>query len=335
MRIIVIGCGWYGCHLAKNLMDMKLDFKMMDISNSIFSGSSSRNQNRLHQGFHYPRSIITRKECLEGYNNFVKIYDYILSDVKNNIYAVSKESRLSFEEYKNIYESENYSFELIELKNVENVYKYGILVNEKRIDNKKAKCFFESILSNHLIDYKQNIIDDYDLIFDCTYGQMIKIENTYYELCLSLVYKTKNDINIIVMDGQFFSIYPYDDKDNVVITHVKYTPVIKSTNIENIKNYQFNIDSIKQKIEEDIIKYLPNFKNDFTYVSFFTSIKTKFINENDDRHLHIITNDKIHSFIGGKITGIFEMEKYVNKLLQTQHVHSLLDERIDFLTNVV
>ena len=85
MNIAIIGAGWVGCHLANNLKNIH-DIKLIDRS-EIFAGASFYNQNRLHMGFHYPRSFSTRKLCYDTFNKFSKEYSNIVSNIKNNIYA--------------------------------------------------------------------------------------------------------------------------------------------------------------------------------------------------------------------------------------------------------
>ncbi len=68
-------------------------------------------------------------------------------------------------------------------------------------------------------------------------------------------------------------------------------------------------------MENKISTDYTDFTNNFKYVDYFISYKNKFDYINDDRSLYIQDDDNIIIFIGGKITGIFEMEKYIrNKL---------------------
>ena len=121
------------------------------------------------------------------------------------------------------------------------------------------------------------------------------------------------------MDGKFFSIYPYDINNNIyTVTHVKYTPFLIDKDINNIyiqiNNIDINIiNNIKNLIEKDIFDIISNFHDIFEYHDYLTSIKTKLNDQiSDNRSLKvIINNNKIMSFIGGKITGIFDINKYL------------------------
>ena len=73
MKIAIIGAGWFGCHIAYELMNDGHEIKIYEKENDIFLGASGFNQNRLHLGFHYPRSFITREQSKKGFKYFKKI----------------------------------------------------------------------------------------------------------------------------------------------------------------------------------------------------------------------------------------------------------------------
>ena len=65
------------------------------------------NQNRLHLGFHYPRSYKTRLLCKNGYDKFIKQYSELTDIIDKNYYCIADESILDYETYKHIFEYEN------------------------------------------------------------------------------------------------------------------------------------------------------------------------------------------------------------------------------------
>ena len=82
--VLIIGAGIYGSHAAMTLKKLGIIFKIADKNNDFFKESSSKNQNRLHLGFHYPRSYDTRQECINGYTKFVNTYPFAAKNVPNN-----------------------------------------------------------------------------------------------------------------------------------------------------------------------------------------------------------------------------------------------------------
>ena len=336
-KIFIIGTGWYGCHIATYLINKGYDITIGDKSDNFFSGSSSKNQNRLHLGFHYPRSLDTIKECIVGFNKFSTIYSDFLEPINNNLYFIHKDSLVSLEEYKSIFITNN---RLINLKDinfiVKNVDEYCINVNEKFINNIKAAKYFDYKLRKYFvrldsirINYdkidKCIYLNDskYDYIINCTNNQFLPFDSNgslFYELYCSLIYKINfiDITGITIMDGNFFSIYPYDlEKKLYTVTHVKHGVIKNTQNFDDLLNYKdIDVNSVKELIERDVFEVLPDIKNIWEYQTFFISYKTKYINKDDDRSLRYFISDKYASFSGGKITGIFQMESIIDSLIQ-------------------
>ena len=70
MDIAIIGGGFYGCYLAKHLSKNNKVF-LYEKNSKLIQESGRNNQYRLHLGFHYPRSLKTIEQTIEGYNYFI------------------------------------------------------------------------------------------------------------------------------------------------------------------------------------------------------------------------------------------------------------------------
>ncbi|MDD5407047.1 MAG: FAD-dependent oxidoreductase [Sulfurovaceae bacterium] len=321
--IAIIGSGWYGAHIGVKMLEKGCSVLIYEKNNEIFNGASSFNQNRLHLGFHYPRSSDTRKLCREGYDKFIKEYGFCVHDIKNNIYLIAKESLVDYKTYLGIYNYEEINYRQCESLNEFNNIQGGICVDEKFIDPLVAKHYFSKKLAN-VIRLGKNISNVYELslgfdyVYDCTYNALGLMSdfnnyNVIYELTLSLLYKSNiTDTAYTIMDGEFGSVYPYDiHNDLFSLTSVKYTPLIKTQNYNDINNYvvdENHIYHLRDLMEADIIKYIPSFTRDFKYHSFFVSYKCKINNPSDSRELVTKQTINIHTVVCGKITGIFELD---------------------------
>lgn len=301
--VCIIGAGWYGCHIGTTFKNNGYNVSIFDKS-GIFHGASNNNQNRLHLGFHYPRSFETRKLCYDTHSKFMIDYGFCVENVKNNLYVIPRESNIDATTYKNIYRYDDIPFN--------DVCDSVIRVDEKFINNNLAKSHFEKTLSNNLyiknIDICSDELTAFDYVFDLTNNENNLIKDVEYELTLSLVYKT-TDTNTAYtfMDGDFFSIYPYDmEKSLVTLTSVKFTPLIRTSDISRINNYTLeNLDDIIEKFESQVVKYLKNFKLEYTYHSYFLSKKCK-LNSNSDTRIPVIYQFKnLTSIFCGKISGIY------------------------------
>jgi hypothetical protein len=335
---LIIGTGIYGCHAAMILKRLNIDFRIADITNDFFTGSSSKNQNRLHQGFHYSRSFSTRHECMNGFLKFKETYPMAVYDFPNNYYFIDKNSLIDYKTYKHIYTYEKIPFEEHHVPSIPFEYDHSkfdgpaLLITESYVDFKALTEHFKQELSSSLIpDYDPELLQldpiikyknqEYSHLIDCTYYQLdipqSPPQDLIYELCISLLYKCKSPqlFAMTVMDGPFWSLYPYDPTNSIyTLTDVTYTPMIKTKYIKQIRNFQESLTdkkiiNSKNIFETRIIKYIPKFKDIFEYHGFYTSLKTKPNTGSDDRSL-LFTSPRpdIWRFCGGKLTGIFAME---------------------------
>jgi hypothetical protein len=334
-NIVIIGSGWYGLYSALLLQD-KYNVIILEKNSEIFENSSNYNQNRLHLGYHYPRSYKTRKICLDGYYKFVNKFRDVIDFIDNNYYCISKESIIDFETYKQIFNSSKYKHTFIKNNFIKNIDGNIINTQEKIINSNKAKKYFIEnikceIKFNYFVkDIKQHndkvIINndiECDLLIDCTYNQLgLSINKYIYENTISFIYERINFKDeydsITVMDGDFFSLFPRDiDKKFYSLTHVKFTPFQKENEYlklkNNIENYE--ILNINNKIVEDVLKYLPNFNKEYKLITHFISYKCKLISNNDTRECVIEKDNNVISVNCGKIIGIFELEEYFKNIL--------------------
>lgn len=335
-NIAVIGSGWYGCYITEYLVNKypELNITIIDKNESIFTESSYNNQNRLHLGFHYPRCKITLTKCKYYYNKFIEKYKDLTETIENNIYGIENNSKISFEKYIYIFNKNDYT--LIEnnslLKNID-----GKLINtkEKYINFEKSKKYFMDKFNNKVkykLNYNVNKIDQteynviinnelyFDKVFNCTYNQInSKIENVIFEKCISLIYKNINNIffdSLTIMDGDYFSIYKYKD-DLYTLTDVINTPLIKDSDFDNVRKFELkNINNIINNFEKNVNKIYENFKQDFVYQDYFISYKCKNITNNDSRDINININSNLFNVWCGKISFIFELDKYIDDFIE-------------------
>jgi hypothetical protein len=296
--------------------------------------SSYKNQNRLHLGFHYPRCKITRNKCKKYFGIFKNKYLKITDTIYNNIYAIANKSNINYNDFIELFDKEDY----IICKNdiLINVNENIIKTNEKYINYKKAKEYFKNKFNNRItfqcnynvkkIENINNIVKindeyEYDKVFNCTYNQINDGINSdiYYEKCLTLLYKKINKTNfdcITIMDGDYFSIYKYNNNDIYTLTHVSLTPLIKDKNYENVeKCNDFDIHKKIELFENEVLKYYPLFKESFIYYDYYISFKCKNISNDDSRNINIYINDNLFNTWCGKISFIFELDTYINKFI--------------------
>lgn len=331
LHICIVGTGWYGCHAAMYLRNKGITVSLYDKSNAFFTGASCKNQNRLHLGYHYPRSKVTIEECQEGYTQFIEMYPHAVVSFDKNYYLFHKDSKVNYDMYVNIFGDLKHDKVTISTLGIQtnNLDERMFRVEERLIDNVAAKEYFELHLQDCFvrtdtidIQYKENGVFvngiHYDYLLNCTNNQWQPIPFPYkamYENVCTLVYHISFDTPtaLTVMDGLFFSIYPYDIEQKLyTVTHVNYSVINRTDTCHDI---EYNIDDIRTNIESAIQDVFPTLLDKMTYRSYFVSKKTKYDIVTDDRSLRYHKEHRYASFSGGKITGIFHMTKVLDEVL--------------------
>lgn len=331
-KIAIIGSGWYGCHLASSL-SKRNTVHLFEKNSSIFEEASLKNQNRLHLGFHYPRSFITREQSKRGYKLFLSSYPKLIKTIDMNIYAIAEgESLMDFKTYCSIMSASRLEWKEvtkslpINLNNIDG----ALACNEYFIDSQKAKSYFQKVLKCK-IDLKNKITPEeinkmsnyFDIILDCTWNKLFLSNKFFYEPCIVFTYVSSlgSSFALTLMDGNLFSLYPFTNK-KYTLTHVKYTPLGQFNNLSEAQNAIDNIklseiNELRLKSEKHVLKYFPSFKDYFSSEGHFFSMKTKKINSMSDDRSTFITkqSDNVYSVHSGKIDTIFDIEHQVKKLI--------------------
>lgn len=332
MKIAIIGGGWVGCHLAHKLQKDH-EVTIFEKNSNLFTETSYKNQNRLHLGFHYARSYETRELCQTTFERFINDYKFAIENIDKNLYCVSSnKSLIDYKTYLKIFE--DFEYEVVD----HNFKMFDVCINtkEKYINFIEVYRFFNKILNyKKMVVTPENITKlqkEYDLVINATNNHIPdkKIKNFYYELSLSLIYRKKNKAffdSLTVVDGDLFSIYPYH-KDLFTVTDVEYTPLKKFKKIKQLNKFSEKIGNSsiveirKNLIENKIIKYYPNFLNDFEYHSYITSTKSKLEISSDSRYPVITKSDNLINCFTGKIQGIYLIEDYIKEITNATNTTS-------------
>lgn len=320
MKIAIIGGGWVGCHLAYKLKDNHL-VTLFEKNQQLFLETSSKNQNRLHLGYHYVRNYNTRRMCLETYSRFREDYPTLTKEVVSNIYCIPKnKSIVDFKTFCKIFEKVTESQIPEELKNIEGC----VQTEERYIDFEKSTRFFSENLRDIIIHKSITLQDlnhlqqEFDLVVNATNLNLVSLSSpvdSFFENTITLIYRKIKKTSfeaLTLVDGPFFSIYPY--KSNLyTVTHVQHTPIVRYTGKQPTQKY--DVPGKVSTFEKDILEFFPDFKEYFEFDSYFTSTKVKPYSESDSRYPVIKVNGNLLEVFTGKIQGIYPIEDYINNLL--------------------
>jgi hypothetical protein len=345
--IAIVGAGWYGCHLTNFLSKLSFDVTLYEMADQIFNGASGSNQNRLHQGYHYPRSHRTRTQSRDGYIRFIERYPMLSKRIEKNYYIIPHyRSNMDFQTYKIIMASAGLEFRDV-TDNVEFLTDVeGVLQCEERlILTETAKHYFQEKLSGSLVlnrrvspdeAQKRNIDGkQFDYVIDCTWGTLTDIERPiFYEKSLLLNYKRKAnssfDTALTFVDGELFSLFPTEQPDIYTLTHVLHTPISQGPKADkqNVLVDDGLVYSKRQKMESDILHYYSSFLDEFEYVGYDVSTKTKLQDSSDDRSCYVEQHNNVITVLSGKIDTVFYASEQILSILvqsEAQHVSSWPD----------
>ncbi len=339
MKIAVIGAGWFGCHIAFELLKEGHQVKIFEREKNIFLGASGNNQNRLHLGYHYPRSHITREQSKKGFLKFKKCYPSFSSKIKNNFYGISnkKKNIIDFETYLQILKSSKLPFKKVNHKNYNFQNLDGMIrCGEEYINTSNAKKFFLKKFKNKIkFNYEiknikklgnKFIIDsqNFDFVVNASWQQFspIKKWDLSYELCVSILYKCskKNTKALTIMDGPFYTLYPWSSKIYNLYS-VKYSRFQKTKNFNKIKIAIKNIKDkdlikIKKNMENEFLEYYPNFKKDYKFYKYLKTFRTLIDKNNHSRDYQFNFKDGIFHVLSGKIDHIFLASNDIKKCIK-------------------
>ena len=257
---IIIGAGLYGLYSALFCAKRGQRVIVLECDPTPFRRATYINQARVHQGYHYPRSISTALKSAGYFERFNKDYDFCINREFDQIYATSSQyswsdgkqfkdfckaadipcEQLVPENYfkpgmcDGVFRTREYTYDakilldyfLEELKKYPNeaTIKYGVDITT-----------IDKASDSYIIHTAEGIDYESGFVLNATYASTNQILEKVgfekfgikYELCeiiLCDVNEKLKDIGFTVMDGPFFSIMPFGKTGLHSLTSVTFTP---------------------------------------------------------------------------------------------------------------
>ena len=338
-KIAVIGAGWFGCHIATELIKEGFDVTIYEKEKNIFLNGSGNNTNRLHLGYHYPRSFATRKISLDGFKKFTKYYPKFSRPIESNIYAIanSKLNKTSVDKFEEVLKESKLKYSLIPQKKIKlNHIKKAYLTHERIVLFYKARTYFQSFLKKNIIfnkkiksvkkiNKKYKISNKlYDYVVNCSWQQSFKQKklNLIYEHCYFPLFKKKNKKHnsYTIIDGPFYTLFEWN-KILFSLYSVKDSRILssKNFNLEKKSYKQFKKEQKKKalyKIVNGFLEFYPSFKKNFKYIKDSHCIRTITKNTKDARVCSIKNDNNFIHVMSGKIDHIFYAYEKVRKCIK-------------------
>ncbi len=267
---IIIGAGLYGLYSALFCGRKKEHILVLECDPTPFRRATYINQARVHQGYHYPRSISTAIKSAGYFERFNKDYGFCINKEFQKVYATSSQySWSNGVQFRKFCEAAGISCEELRAEKffkdgmcdgafLTREYTYDAMILKKYFLEKIAECKNVEIQYGVAISNIEKQQDSYKLcmregkeyqtgfLLNATYASTNQILNMVgyekfgikYELCeiiLCDVNDRLKEYGFTVMDGPFFSIMPFGKTGLHSLTSVTFTP--HTTSYEGVPTF--------------------------------------------------------------------------------------------------
>ena len=261
---IIIGAGLYGLYSALFCCRRGQRVVVLECDPEPFKRATYINQARIHNGYHYPRSISTALKSAGYFERFNKDFKFCINSEFDQIYATSSSySWTDGTQFKDFctaagipceevyagsffkpgvcdgaFRTREYTYDATLLRDffLDELGKYSELV---KIEYSIRICKIEKTDESYRINTEDGRSYESGYVLNATYAgtnQILELAGyekfkIKYELCEIILCEAKDkltDYGFTVMDGPFFSIMPFGKTGYHSLTSVTFTPHITS-----------------------------------------------------------------------------------------------------------
>jgi L-2-hydroxyglutarate oxidase LhgO len=262
--VLIIGGGFYGTYISEYFAKLGKSVLLCEKETDLLQRASFANQARVHNGYHYPRSVLTALKSRVSFPRFNEEFKSCIDDSFEKFYLIgqplSKVTASQFSSFckrigapcdvspsevdslinpkyvEAVFKTVEYAFDAVKLKNImaNRIYKAGVNVKfETTVSS------VEKLTKGLLVNLQDSSGEEYnvtaDQVFNCTYSMInsitdksniatIPLKHEMTEMCLVKVPDILKNKGITLMCGPFFSLMPFPSTDYHTLSHVRYTP---------------------------------------------------------------------------------------------------------------
>jgi glycine/D-amino acid oxidase-like deaminating enzyme len=318
---VLAGGGFYGCCLALTLANRFRRILIVEKEADLLTRASYANQARVHNGYHYPRSLLTAGRSAANYPRFLKEFEGCVDASFLKVYAIargtSKVTAYQFLKFcqrvgiparqappsvarlfsdtliEDTFVTEECAFDAVRLRQMlkEKLAQAGIEV----VYGQQVERIVKGTHRDIRIELTGGIEVEAHCAFNCAYSQLneilrrsglpkLPLKHEMTELALVQMPPALEKLGITVMDGPYFSSMPFPALKLHTLSHVTYTPHASWNDLEQSRPPEFK-EALPSKhifMMKDAQRYMPLLKEARYMHSHFETKTVLLQNEIDD-----------------------------------------------------
>ncbi len=261
---LIIGGGFFGCRLALELRARGQSVTVVEKEAALLTHASYNNQARVHNGYHYPRSVLTALRSRVNYDRFIADYADCVAQDFTKIYGIARAgSKVSAKQFVTFCKRIGAPIEpaskeirsLFDPRRIEDLFlvreaAFNALRMRERLQDELAAAGVTVQLSHRAVGMRRapgGIAADILLpdetvdtltahhVYHCTYSSLnpllrasglpvIPLKHELAEMALVEMPEPLRNLGVTLMDGPFFSVMPFPARGLHTFSHVRFTP---------------------------------------------------------------------------------------------------------------
>ena len=360
---VVLGGGFYGCKVAVALKALGLRRVVLIEPGEIGAMATTANQNRVHGGYHYPRSLVTADSARKNYVRFLADHAYAIDKNRRHMYGIAKGSKTSSRDFialcgrigaplslptievaheftnlvESLWEVDEVAFNIEKMQELLEKQLHYAKVDVRKGYGRVAECDDTRALVVSESEHGKLFIDA-EYVFNCTYANIdkvgvtvrTKLKKEFTEVALVKAPDEISNTDITIMDGLYWSLMRYPSKECHALTHVLFTPHYEwfPPEQESYKLWHSGLTNHREMIA-DAARFVPVMAKCEYISSLYTTRVVLADNENDDGRPVLFEyapeSPRVISILGSKFNSIYDvLDKLASgEWRKTSHVPSL------------
>lgn len=262
--VVIIGGGFFGAYLALLLRERGLTSVILEREDDLMQRASYNNQARVHNGYHYPRSLMTAVRSRINFPRFLEDFPECVFEGFEKYYAVGKVlGKVTAGQFELFMQRVGAPLQVAP-KRVQRLFNPELIeqvwtAREIAFDAGKLRKIMLARLerSGTAVEFRTdaNLVCRNESgglcvrgetagvtrtwharqVFNCTYSglnrirkasglPLIPLKQEFTEMALVQPPGAIRGISVTVMCGPFFSLMPFPDRGLWTLSHVRYTP---------------------------------------------------------------------------------------------------------------